>query len=78
MSGHLSALAGCKKSLKNLLVTVAPVAQKASYDSVQSVMQLSVAATSNTPPLADEVQHVPPRAKLGAVLDVDTVFIKVY
>jgi len=44
---------------------VAPVAQNASYVVVQSATQLSVAPVEKVPPLADDVQQVPPDMKFG-------------
>jgi len=57
---------------------VAPVAQNASFVVVQSVMQLSVAPASKVPPLAEDVQQVPPDVKFGTSLEVVIVFPNVH
>jgi len=57
---------------------VAPVAQNASNVVVQSTTQLSVAPDEKAPPLAEDVQQVPPDVKFGSSLDVVTVFPNVH
>lgn len=68
--GQFAASDGVKNYLKNLLAisgVVPPEAQNALNCPKQSVSQPSV-LPEKVPPLATDVQHYPPRVKLGSSL----------